>query len=118
MKGNFSDSELESIRDKGNSACCRICLESESAGDAEHQKIQFLFAVVLGEPLQLFEEVEAVTFTGKAQDVMELINQKEIRWGVLEDSLEEKSEKELAAEAEKAEAESKDADAEENKVGC
>ncbi|KAL2649444.1 hypothetical protein R1flu_017572 [Riccia fluitans] len=70
MKGNFSDSELESIRvdngserdrekhpllqppsvlqieevveasdsddqDKGNSACCRICLESESAGPGD-----------------------------------------------------------------------------------
>ncbi|KAL2613132.1 hypothetical protein R1flu_024824 [Riccia fluitans] len=71
--------------------------------------------VVPGQPSQLFEEEEAVTLTGKAQDAMELINQKEIRWGVLEDSLEEKLEKELAAEAEKAEAEGKEADAEENK---
>ncbi|KAG6544504.1 hypothetical protein Mapa_014142 [Marchantia paleacea] len=71
--------------------------------------------VVPGQPSPLFEEEEAVTLTGKAQDALELINQKEIRWGALEDSLEEKLEKELAAEAEKAEAEGKDADADESK---
>lgn len=40
------------------------------------------FAVFPGQPSPLFEEEEAVTLTGKAQEALDLINQKEIRWGV------------------------------------
>uniref|UniRef100_A0A0D6R1S2 TFIID subunit TAF5 NTD2 domain-containing protein n=1 Tax=Araucaria cunninghamii TaxID=56994 RepID=A0A0D6R1S2_ARACU len=61
-------------------------------------------------------EAEVVTLTGSSQEAVEQINQREIRWGVLEDSLEERLEKEiLAAEAEKNEAEVKEGDAEESK---
>ncbi|CAM6105979.1 unnamed protein product [Calypogeia fissa] len=77
----------------------------------EHINLQ----VFPGQPSPLFEEEEAVTLTGKAQEALDMINQKEIRWGALEDSLEEKVEKELAAEAEKAETEEKNAEADDTK---
>ncbi|XP_057824333.1 transcription initiation factor TFIID subunit 5 isoform X2 [Cryptomeria japonica] len=69
-----------------------------------------------GQPCSNSEEVEVVALTGSSQEAVEQINQKEIHWGVLEDSLEERLEKEiLAAEAEKAEAEDKEGHGEESK---
>ncbi|KAH9289526.1 hypothetical protein KI387_033643, partial [Taxus chinensis] len=69
-----------------------------------------------GQPCTYSEEVEVVTLTGSSQEAVEQINQKEIRWGLLEDSLDERLEKEiLAAEVDKAEAEGKEGDGEESK---
>lgn len=75
------------------------------------------FQVSPGQPCGPYSsEGEVVTLTGSSQEAVEQINQKEIRWGVLEDSLEERLEKEiLAAEADKAEAEAKEGDGEESK---
>ncbi|KAH7289839.1 hypothetical protein KP509_30G020600 [Ceratopteris richardii] len=50
---------------------------------------------------------------GKPQEGVSEVNTKEIKWGMLEDSLEDKAEKELAGEAEKAEAEGKEAEGDE-----
>ncbi|CAK9270407.1 unnamed protein product [Sphagnum jensenii] len=77
----------------------------------EHINIQ----VFPGQPSPLPEEEEAITLTGKPQEALDSMNQKELRWGTLEDSLEDKLEKELAAEAEKAEAEGKETEADDMK---
>lgn len=77
----------------------------------EHINLQ----VCQGQPSTWSEEDELGALPGKIQETLNEVNQKEIRWGMLEDSLEEKIEKELAAEAEKADAEAKEGDAEDTK---
>ncbi|KAK4410701.1 Transcription initiation factor TFIID subunit [Sesamum angolense] len=51
------------------------------------------FQVSPGQPISIADDAEFVTLFGGDQDAVNLINQKEIHWGLLEDSLEEKLEK-------------------------
>lgn len=67
-----------------------------------------------GQPTSWSEE-DMGSLLGKPQEAVNEVNTKEIRWGMLEDSLEEKLEKELATEAEKAEAEVKEGEGEDVK---
>lgn len=75
------------------------------------------FQVSPGQPSSISDDTEVVTLIGSSQDSANQINQKEIHWGLLEDSLEERSEKTsgLLSDSEKAEGETKDADLDENK---
>ncbi|XP_062104815.1 transcription initiation factor TFIID subunit 5-like isoform X3 [Humulus lupulus] len=70
-----------------------------------------------GQPNSISDDAEAVTLTGSSQDAVSQINQKEIHWGLLEDSLEERLEKTggLLSDSEKAEGETKESEWEENK---
>ncbi|XP_062097373.1 transcription initiation factor TFIID subunit 5-like isoform X2 [Humulus lupulus] len=75
------------------------------------------FQVSPGQPNLISDDAEAVTLTGSSQDAVSQINQKEIHWGLLEDSLEERLEKTggLLSDSEKAEGETKESEWEENK---
>lgn len=75
------------------------------------------FQVSPGQPISISDDAEVVTLVGNSQDSVNQINQKEIHWGLLEDSLEERLEKSgaLLSDSEKAEGESKEMDLEENK---
>ncbi|XP_062104814.1 transcription initiation factor TFIID subunit 5-like isoform X2 [Humulus lupulus] len=75
------------------------------------------FQVSPGQPNSISDDAEAVTLTGSSQDAVSQINQKEIHWGLLEDSLEERLEKTggLLSDSEKAEGETKESEWEENK---
>ncbi|KAG5034168.1 hypothetical protein JHK87_009078 [Glycine soja] len=63
------------------------------------------------------DDPEAVTLTGSSQEAANLINQKEIHWGLLEDSLEERLEKAgaLLLDSEKGEGEAKEGENDETK---
>ncbi|MCO5597089.1 hypothetical protein L7F22_051163 [Adiantum nelumboides] len=76
----------------------------------EHINLQ----VSAGQPTSWSDE-DLGPLLGKSQEGVSEVNAKEIKWGMLEDSLEEKAEKELAGEAEKVEAEGKEAEGEEAK---
>ncbi|KAI5058413.1 hypothetical protein GOP47_0026583 [Adiantum capillus-veneris] len=76
----------------------------------EHINLQ----VSAGQPTSWSEE-DMGPLLGKSHEGVSGVNAKEIKWGMLEDSLEEKAEKELAVEAERAEAEGKEAEGEEAK---
>eukprot|EP00252_Welwitschia_mirabilis_P003149 TRINITY_DN13239_c0_g1_i1.p1 TRINITY_DN13239_c0_g1~~TRINITY_DN13239_c0_g1_i1.p1 ORF type:complete len:659 (+),score=138.91 TRINITY_DN13239_c0_g1_i1:219-2195(+) len=71
------------------------------------------FQVSPGQPKTYSGEGEIITLAGGTQEAIEQINQKEIHWGVLENSLEERLEKEL--EADKTERDPKEADGEDGK---
>ncbi|GAB2252071.1 hypothetical protein Droror1_Dr00004918 [Drosera rotundifolia] len=73
------------------------------------------FQVSPGQPGSISDDVEAVTLVGSGQDAANLINQKEVRWGLLEDSVEDRFEKSagLLSDSDKADGESKDAETEE-----
>ncbi|CAL8995887.1 unnamed protein product [Prunus brigantina] len=75
------------------------------------------FQVSPGQPSSISDDAESVTLTGSSQDSANQINQKEIHWGLLEDSFEERLEKAggLLLESEKAEGETKEGDWDENK---
>ncbi|KAA8538709.1 hypothetical protein F0562_028310 [Nyssa sinensis] len=75
------------------------------------------FQVSPGQPISISDDAEVVTLVGGGQDTANLINQKEIHWGLLEDSLEERLEKAgvLLSDSEKTEGETKEGDLEENK---
>lgn len=75
------------------------------------------FQVCPGQPSSISEDAEAVTLVGGGQDAVNLINQKEIQWGMLEDSIEDRLEKGggLLSEPEKVDGENKDGENEENK---
>lgn len=73
------------------------------------------FQVSPGQPSSISDDAEAVTLVGSGQDAANLINQKEIHWGLLEDSLEEQLDKGLLSDSEKAEGEPKEGELEENK---
>lgn len=51
------------------------------------------FQVSPGQPSLISDDPEAVTLSGSSQDAANRINQKEIHWGLLEDSIEERLEK-------------------------
>ncbi|KAL9273598.1 Transcription initiation factor TFIID subunit 5-like protein, partial [Drosera capensis] len=73
------------------------------------------FQVSPGQPGSISDDVEAVTLVGSGQDAANLINQKEVRWGLLEDSVEDRFEKSagLLSDSDKTDGESKDAETEE-----
>ncbi|KAL6213005.1 hypothetical protein ACLB2K_018220 [Fragaria x ananassa] len=75
------------------------------------------FQVSPGQPSSITDDAEAVTLTGGSQESANQINQKEIHWGLLEDSLEERLEKAggMALDSERAEGETKEGDGDENK---
>nr|GMC82934.1 transcription initiation factor TFIID subunit 5 [Ipomoea batatas]GMC91045.1 transcription initiation factor TFIID subunit 5 [Ipomoea batatas] len=76
------------------------------------------FQVSPGQPSSVSDDAEVVTLIGSGQEAASLINQKEIQWGLLEDSIEERFEKAggLLSDSEKVEGESKEGEAEENKT--
>ncbi|PSS20947.1 Transcription initiation factor TFIID subunit like [Actinidia chinensis var. chinensis] len=69
------------------------------------------------EPGSISDDAEVVTLVGSGQDAANLINQREIHWGLLEDSLEERLEKtgSLLSDLEKVEGETKEGDLDESK---
>lgn len=75
------------------------------------------FQVSPGQPSSISDDAEVVTIMGSGQEAANLINQKEIHWGLLEDSLEERLEKAgaLVPDSEKFDAETRDGETEENK---
>ncbi|KAK4600620.1 hypothetical protein RGQ29_010320 [Quercus rubra] len=75
------------------------------------------FQVSPGQPILISDDAEVVTLIGSSQDEATQINQKEIQWGLLEDSLEERLEKSgvLLSDSEKAEGETKEGELDENK---
>ncbi|GMY29191.1 transcription initiation factor TFIID subunit 5 [Fagus crenata] len=75
------------------------------------------FQVTPGQPSSISDDAEVVTLIGSSQEEATQINQKEIHWGLLEDSLEERLEKggALLSDSEKAEGETKEGDLDENK---
>ncbi|KAE8656634.1 Transcription initiation factor TFIID subunit 5 [Hibiscus syriacus] len=75
------------------------------------------FQVSSGQPSSLSDDAEVVTLIGSFQDAANQINQKEIHWGLLEDSLEERMEKagSLLSDSEKTEEENKEGDVDETK---
>ncbi|XP_022729245.1 transcription initiation factor TFIID subunit 5-like [Durio zibethinus] len=75
------------------------------------------FQVSSGQPTSISDDAEVVTLIGSCQDAANQINQKEIHWGLLEDSLEERLEKAggLLSDSEKTEGENKEGDVDETK---
>uniref|UniRef100_A0A0E0LE17 TFIID subunit TAF5 NTD2 domain-containing protein n=1 Tax=Oryza punctata TaxID=4537 RepID=A0A0E0LE17_ORYPU len=73
-----------------------------------------ILAVSPGQPSLISDDTDVVALVGTSKDLAKQINLKEVHWGLLEDSVEERMEKALL-ESDKTEAESKDADAEDNK---
>ncbi|XVE71255.1 hypothetical protein DITRI_Ditri10aG0136100 [Diplodiscus trichospermus] len=75
------------------------------------------FQVSSGQPTSMSDDAEVVTLIGSFQDAANQINQKEIHWGLLEDSLEERLEKAggLLSDSEKTEGENRDGDVDETK---
>ncbi|BAF20131.1 transcription initiation factor TFIID subunit 5 [Oryza sativa Japonica Group] len=71
------------------------------------------FDVSPGQPSLISDDTDVVALVGTKKDLAKQINLKEVHWGLLEDSVEERMEKTLL-ESDKTEAESKDADAEDN----
>ncbi|KAH7510534.1 hypothetical protein FEM48_ZijujUnG0118600 [Ziziphus jujuba var. spinosa] len=75
------------------------------------------FQVSPGPPSSICDDADVVTVIGGSQDAANQINQKEVHWGLLEDSLEERLEKagSLLSDSEKAEGETKELEWDENK---
>ncbi|KAJ8751676.1 hypothetical protein K2173_025838 [Erythroxylum novogranatense] len=75
------------------------------------------FQVSPGQPSSISDDAEAVSLIGSNQDAANLINKREIHWGLLEDSLEERLEKAggLLSDSEKPEGDAKDGEMEDNK---
>ncbi|TYJ32822.1 hypothetical protein E1A91_A05G062300v1 [Gossypium mustelinum] len=75
------------------------------------------FQVFSGQPSSISDDAEVVTLIGSCQDAANQLNQKEIHWGLLEDSLEERLEKAggLLSDSEKTEEENKEGDVDETK---
>ncbi|VAI34923.1 unnamed protein product [Triticum turgidum subsp. durum] len=74
---------------------------------------RIIFEVSAGQPSLISDDADVVALVGTSKDLAKQINQKEVHWGLLEDSVEERMEKALL-DSDRAEAESKDADAEDN----
>ncbi|KAJ0984292.1 hypothetical protein J5N97_002648 [Dioscorea zingiberensis] len=72
------------------------------------------FQVSPGQPTSISDDADVVSLIGSSQEIAKQINQKEIHWGLLEDSLEERSER-THSDSEKVEGENKEVDPEENK---
>ncbi|XP_021755176.1 transcription initiation factor TFIID subunit 5-like isoform X2 [Chenopodium quinoa] len=75
------------------------------------------FQVCPGQPGSISDDADAMTLVDGGQDAANLINQKEIQWGMLEDSIEDRLEKGggLLLDSEKVDTENKEGENEENK---
>ncbi|XP_021890656.1 transcription initiation factor TFIID subunit 5 [Carica papaya] len=75
------------------------------------------FQVSPGQPSSLSDDAEAITLTGGCQDAATQINQKEVHWGLLEDSIEDRLDKAggLLSDSEKPDGENKEGDLDESK---
>ncbi|KAF2534996.1 hypothetical protein F2Q68_00018872 [Brassica cretica] len=75
------------------------------------------FQVYSGQPNSSSDDIDAVTIVGSFQETADHVNQKEIQWGLLEDSLEDRLEKtgSLLSDSEKGQGESKDGDIDDSK---
>ncbi|KNA08699.1 hypothetical protein SOVF_160320 [Spinacia oleracea] len=75
------------------------------------------FQVCPGQPGIISDDADAVTLVDGGQDAANLINQKEIQWGMLEDSIEDRLEKGggLLLDSDKVDGENKEGENEENK---
>ncbi|XP_027329791.1 transcription initiation factor TFIID subunit 5-like [Abrus precatorius] len=75
------------------------------------------FQVTTGQPSSISDDPEAVALAGSIQDVVNQINQKEILWGLLEDSVDDHRDKAgaLLSDTEKGEGEAKEGDNDESK---
>ncbi|OMO90697.1 transcription initiation factor TFIID subunit 5-like isoform 2 [Corchorus olitorius] len=75
------------------------------------------FRVSSGQPTSISDDGDVVSLIGSFQDTANQINQKEVHWGLLEDSLEERLEKAggLLSDSEKTEGENKEGDVDETK---
>ncbi|KAG2316689.1 hypothetical protein Bca52824_019811 [Brassica carinata] len=75
------------------------------------------FQVYSGQPNSASDDIDAVTIVGSFQETADHVNQKEIQWGLLEDSLEDRLEKtgSLLTDSEKGQGESKDGDVDDSK---
>ncbi|KAM3297656.1 hypothetical protein ACQJBY_039537 [Aegilops geniculata] len=71
---------------------------------------RIIFEVSAGQPSLISDDADVVALVGTSKDLAKQINQKEVHWGLLEDSVEERMEKALS-DSDRAEAESKFADA-------
>ncbi|CAN6459305.1 unnamed protein product [Victoria cruziana] len=72
------------------------------------------FQVSPGQPSSFTDDADVVSLMGSSNDIAKQVNQKEVHWGLLEDSIEEQLEKPLSTDAEKTEGETK-GDLEDNK---
>ncbi|CAA7408083.1 unnamed protein product [Spirodela intermedia] len=75
------------------------------------------FKVSPGHPSSISDDADAVSLIGSSQDIAKQVNQKEVHWGLLEDSIEERFEKHggLLSDSEKVDGENKEADGEDKK---
>ncbi|KAK1430720.1 hypothetical protein QVD17_13669 [Tagetes erecta] len=75
------------------------------------------FQVSPGQPSSISDDAEALSLVESGQDAANLINQKEIHWGLLEDSLEDRLDKAggLLSDSEKTEGDAKEGELDENK---
>uniref|UniRef100_M4DVE1 Transcription initiation factor TFIID subunit 5 n=1 Tax=Brassica campestris TaxID=3711 RepID=M4DVE1_BRACM len=75
------------------------------------------FQVYSGQPNSASDDIEAVTIVGSFHETADHVNQKEIHWGLLEDSLEDRLEKTggLLSDSEKGQGESKAGDMDDSK---
>ncbi|KAL0856273.1 hypothetical protein Bca101_061426 [Brassica carinata] len=83
-----------------------------------HRTESTLMLVYSGQPNSASDDIDAVTIVGSFQETADHVNQKEIQWGLLEDSLEDRLEKtgSLLTDSEKGQGESKDGDVDDSKV--
>ncbi|WOL13509.1 transcription initiation factor TFIID subunit 5 isoform X1 [Canna indica] len=72
------------------------------------------FEVSPGQPISISDDAEVVALIGSSHDLAKQINQQEVRWGLLEDSVEERLER-TNSDSEKADAENKELDPEDSK---
>ncbi|GJV88028.1 transcription initiation factor TFIID subunit 5 [Tanacetum coccineum] len=75
------------------------------------------FQVTPGQPSSIADDAEAFSLVGSGQDAANLINQKEIHWGLLEDSIEDRLDKTggMLSDSEKTEGDAKEGETDENK---
>ncbi|PKA64200.1 Dynein assembly factor with WDR repeat domains 1 [Apostasia shenzhenica] len=71
------------------------------------------FEVSSGQPISISDDTDVVALAGSSHDLAKQINQKEVRWGLLEDSIEDRLEK--TSDSEKVEVENKDFDVDDSK---
>ncbi|XP_051115271.1 transcription initiation factor TFIID subunit 5 isoform X2 [Andrographis paniculata] len=108
LEGVLSPSHLEEMefahslrQTKANIKMCKYSYELLLQYLHKSQSITMLgivnehinFIVFSGQPTSIADDTEFVTLFGDDQEAANAINQKEIHWGLLEDSLEEKLEK-------------------------
>ncbi|KAM7252656.1 hypothetical protein ACFE04_008165 [Oxalis oulophora] len=76
------------------------------------------FTVTTGQPSTITDDADAVMLMGSTQDTDSQINQKEVHWGLLEESLEDRLDKAggLLSDSEKTDGENKEVEIEEPKV--